>query len=507
MSRPDYDLCVIGGGINGAGIARDAAGRGLSVLLVEAGDLASATSSASTKLIHGGLRYLEHYEFKLVRESLREREILLRIAPHIVRPLEFVLPHDETQRPAWLIRLGLFLYDHLAGHKHLKPSHGISFDDDVYGAPLQKKFTKGFLYSDCWVDDARLVTLNAVDARERGADISTYTACTSLACDGQVWQVGLHDMLGGRNMSIKAAMVVNAAGPWVRGLLEASGLDAPDVPKIRLVKGSHIIVPRKFDGEHAYILQQPDKRIVFAIPYEKNYTLIGTTDVDYGGDPSQAAISPEEVDYLCNAYNNAFDYKITAENVVWTYSGVRPLFDDGTGNASEVTRDYKIFAHRNVGAPLVSVFGGKLTTYRKLGEEVVDLLCQTSGRGGSGWTQGHNLPGGDVPDNDFNLFLEQQEFKYPWISHTVLNRFARAYGTRMDVILHGMQSVGDLGKDLGGHIYECEIFYLVRHEFARTVEDVLWRRTKLGLRATPEAVRNIEWLLSSILRQMGQVHE
>ena len=501
MRVSEYDLCVIGGGINGAGIARDAAGRGLSVLLVEAGDLASATSSASTKLIHGGLRYLEYLEFRLVRESLKEREILLGLAPHIIRPMDFVLPHDAGQRPAWMIRAGLFLYDHLAGRKKLQGSKSINLQAHVFGEPLKESFTKGFCYADCWADDARLVVLNAMSAAAKGAHILTRTACTQLDPAPDHWMVSLKDLITGQDRQIKADMVVNAAGPWVRGLLAESDLITPAVPQIRLVKGSHIVVRRRYKGEHSYILQQPDRRIVFVIPYEGEFTLIGTTEVDFKGDPIDAAISYDEKEYLFRAYNNAFKDSIVQEDVVWTYSGVRPLFDDGGESSTSVTRDYHLHHHTESGAPMISVFGGKLTTYRVLAEQVVNNLLNLDHRPGKSWTAHEALPGGDILDGDFAEFLRRKIAHYPFLPESLLYRYARSYGTRMDRFLEGVQALEGLGRHFGDSIYEAEVVYLVRAEFARTAEDILWRRSKLGLHVSAQTLKNLEKALPTIAQR------
>ncbi len=487
MTQADYDLCIIGSGINGAGIARDAAGRGLSVLLVEAQDLAGATSSASTKLIHGGLRYLEYFEFGLVRESLTERETLLRLAPHIVQPMEFVLPHNKNLRPAWMIGLGLFLYDHLGRRKKLPSSQRLDLDIHSYGDPLQDQYTKGFSYADCRVDDARLVILNALDAAERGATILTRTACTKLSSDGTLWHVHLKDMITGKNFEHSARKVVNAAGPWVRGFLDESGLSDENTPAIRLVKGSHIIVPRLFEGDQAYILQHPDDRVIFAIPYEQDYTLIGTTEVDYKGSSTEITIEQGEVDYLCHAINNSFNKQIKPEDIVWTYSGVRPLLDDGHQKATAATRDYQLVMNTRHGPPLLSVFGGKITTYRKLSEQVVNKLCS---RGF--WTDTESLPGGDIPHSNFPAFLHAQQGKYSWMPENLIHRYAYTYGTRMDSFLGEAKSLDDLGRHYGDHVYKAEISYLVEKEWARTVEDILWRRTKLGLHISEETLRHLE---------------
>ncbi|MBU0858615.1 MAG: glycerol-3-phosphate dehydrogenase, partial [Alphaproteobacteria bacterium] len=409
--RADFDLCVIGGGINGAGIARDAAGRGLSTLLIEAGDLAGATSSASTKLIHGGLRYLEYYDFRLVRESLQERERLLKIAPHIIRPLKFILPHEEHLRPAWMIRAGLFLYDHLGGRRSLKRSRSVRFNVD---GPLQNRFTQGFSYSDCWVEDARLVVLNALDAVERGAQVMTRTRCTGLRVDGEVWRVSMQDGQG-RVFEKTARMVVNAAGPWVRRVLDDNKLVHADTPQVRLVRGSHIVVPRLYEGPQAYILQQQDRRIVFAIPYEQNYTLIGTTEAEHTDDPSRPQISDAETDYLCAAINGYFKKQIKREDIVWTYSGVRPLLDDGSDSATATTRDYRLVLDREHGPLLLSVFGGKITTYRHLAEEAVNQLTTDKP-----WTARVILPGGDLPHGDFAFFVRAMGERWPFIPENML---------------------------------------------------------------------------------------
>jgi glycerol-3-phosphate dehydrogenase len=499
----DYDLCIIGGGINGAGIARDAAGRGLKVLLVEKGDLACATSSASTKLIHGGLRYLEYYEFKLVRDSLQERETLLNIAPHIIHPMTFVLPHNKGQRPKWMIRSGLFLYDHLAKRKRLNKSHTV--DLKTYGPFLRGQYKTGFSYSDCRADDSRLVVLNAMDAAHHGATVLTRTECVRMEAEGQRWRIALKDLTKHTESHITAAAVVNAAGPWVRTVIEQSDLDAPDVPNLRLVKGSHIIVPKLFDGGHAYILQQPDKRIVFAIPYEGRYTLIGTTDVNFEGDPATVKISDEEIEYLCAAVNRVSNRRIAPGDVVWTYSGVRSLFDDGKQNASSVTRDYHLHVHENTGdAKLISVFGGKLTTYRVLAEKTVNMLLKETGRVAEEWTANAVLPGGDIPHADFDLFVIKKTTQYPWLPPALLQRYARTYGTRMDHFLEGAKSHVGLGRAFGDDIYEAEILYLVRHEWARDIEDILWRRTKTGLYVGEETIETLEKALPKILERVKQ---
>ncbi len=496
----DYDLCVIGGGINGTGVARDAAGRGLNVLLVEAQDLASATSSASTKLVHGGLRYLEHYEFKLVQESLRERETLLNAAPHIIWPLKFVLPHDNHLRPYWMIKLGMFLYDRLSGRKKLSKSEALDFATNPLADPLSDKYARGFSYSDCWVEDARLVTLNAMDAKEKGATVMTRTACVNLqpTQDKSGWQVHLQDVRNGDEFQVTAKTVINAAGPWVRGLLDGSQLTTEDepysayVPNVRLVKGSHIVVPKLYVGDHTYILQQKDGRIIFTIPYEENYTLIGTTDKPFDGDASAVEIDQDEIDYLCNAVNQSFKKQITPNDVVWTYSGVRSLIDDGQENASKVTRDYKLYMDERFGPPLLSVFGGKITTYRALAEHAVDRLRTIFPKHKmKPWTVKASLPGGDILKADFDGFIKKQTARYTFLNKKLLYRYARAYGTRMDVLMEGVNKTKDLGENFGDHVFEAEIKYLIRHEFVTDLDDALWRRSKLGLHISDKTKQSL----------------
>ena len=498
----DYDLCVIGGGINGAGIAREASGRGLSVLLVEAQDLAQATSSASTKLIHGGLRYLEQGEFRLVRESLKEREALMSIAPHLVTPMEFILPHVAGLRPKWMIGIGLWLYDHLAGKRSLSRSSSVSLHDSLVGEPLQDVYSDGFKYADCWADDARLVVLNAMDAKARGAEILTRTACMKIAMapDAAFWHVTLKDLSSGDEFEISARRVVNAAGPWVHALLETSGLINTTTPKIRLVKGSHLIVPSLFEGDHAYILQQPDKRIVFAIPYEGKYTLIGTTDEAFEGDPLKPSISDAEKTYLCDAVNRFFNAQISPSDILWTYSGIRALFDDGADSAQTLTRDYRLVLDNARAAPILSVFGGKLTTYRALAQHAVDKICGRAAN--AGWTKKAHLPGGDIPDGDLPAFIARQKARYAFLLPDLSERYARAYGTRMDILLSGISNLKAMGRDFGGGLFEAEIKYLVAHEFARTAEDILWRRTKLALHVEKKTILALEAAMPDYLRKM-----
>ena len=481
-TTPDtVDLLVIGGGINGAGIARDAAGRGLSVVLCEQGDLAGGTSSASSKMIHGGLRYLEHYEFRLVREALAEREVLLENAPHLVHPMRFVLPHDASLRPAWMIRAGLFLYDHLGGRRRLAGSHGIDFTVDPTGEPLRDERRRGFVYTDCRVDDSRLVVLNALGAVEHGATILTRTSCVQARRDGDAWITVLRDAVTGRERSMRARILVNAAGPWVNKVLDTS-IAAEATPRVRLVKGSHIVVARLYDGDHAYILQNDDGRVVFALPFEENFTLIGTTDVPHTGDPSGIQIDRGEIDYLCAAVNRYFERPIDVGDVVWSYAGVRPLLDDGAGNPAAVTRDYRLDLDVPVGgAPLLSVFGGKITTYRRLAEQVMAKLAPFTPGVGGPWTASSPLPGGDIDDADVARFLIETQARYRWLPTGLAARYINAYGTRTAVLLDGANRLDDLGHDFGAGLFEREVGYLAETEWARSAEDILWRRSKLGL--------------------------
>ncbi len=482
------DLLVVGGGINGTGIARDAVGRGLRVLLVEQSDLASATSSASTKLIHGGLRYLEYYEFRLVREALIEREVLLAAAPHIIWPLTFVLPHERSLRPAWMIRIGLFLYDHLGGRRRLQGSRGVNLRHGPLGAPLKPAFVKGFTYADCWVEDSRLVLLNARDAAERGARILPRTRCTAARRAGDLWEATIEDRVGGERQAVRARALVNAAGPWAASFIDTA-LSLPRPHRLRLIKGSHIIVRRLYEGDHAYILQNEDRRIVFAIPYEREFTLIGTTDVPYDGDPSAVAIAPDEVRYLCNVVNRYFRRAVAPADVVWTYAGVRPLYDDESADASAVTRDYVLELDGDNGAPpLLSVFGGKITTFRKLAEHALEKLAPRFPQAGPAWTHAAPLPGGDLPGGDFEAFLDNLRARHPWLPATLARRYARAYGTRVERLLGDAQGTNDLGRHLGDDLYGREVEYLVDHEWAMSAEDILWRRSKLGLHLAPSTI-------------------
>ncbi len=467
-----FDTLVVGGGVNGAGIARDLAGRGFSVLLAERGDLAGATSSASSKLIHGGLRYLEQYAFRLVREALAEREVLLRAAPHIIWPLRFVLPHRPEMRPRWMIRAGLFLYDHLARRVSLPGAEGFRTAGHPLAAPLSPAITHAFAYSDAWVEDSRLVLLLAQDAAARGADIRTRTAFEAAERRDGHWEVRLRGP-DRQAETVRARALVNAAGPWVQQALDAA--HAPRPGGVRLIRGSHIVVPRLYEGEHAYILQNDDRRVVFVIPYEGGFSLIGTTDVPHEGDAAAARCTEEEAAYLCAAVSRQFAIPVTPEDIVWSYSGVRPLFDDGAANPSAVTRDYVLKLDR-AGAPLLSVYGGKITTFRCLAEEAAGLLGGALGRAGTPWTAGAVLPGGDLGGLTREAFAGEMARALPFLDPLSLPRLVRTHGSLLpELFRHGA------GAALGAGLTEAELDWMRAREWARSAEDVLWRRTKLGL--------------------------
>ncbi|BBR52666.1 MULTISPECIES: glycerol-3-phosphate dehydrogenase [Pseudomonas] len=475
-----YDLAVIGGGINGVGIAADAAGRGLKVFLCEKDDLASHTSSASSKLIHGGLRYLEHYEFRLVREALAEREVLLAKAPHIVKPMRFVLPHRPHLRPAWMIRAGLFLYDHLGKRKRLGASRSLRFGA---GNPLKPVITRGFEYADCAVDDARLVVLNAMAAREKGAHIHTHTRCLRAERVDGVWEVALQQADGSQR-TIRARALVNAAGPWVASFIKDDlKLDAPY--GIRLIQGSHIIVPRLYEGEHAYILQNEDQRIVFAIPYLDRFTLIGTTDREYSADPAKVAITEMETDYLLKIVNEHFNHQLSRADILHTYSGVRPLCNDESDNPSAVTRDYTLALSASDGqAPLLSVFGGKLTTYRKLAESAMGELKPFFTQMRDSWTATAPLPGGENMTT-VQALVDAVLARHGWLPVDIAKRWAVTYGSRVWRLIEGVSGPEDLGQPIGGGLFSREVDYLIAQEWAVQADDILWRRTKLGLFTSP----------------------
>lgn len=484
-----YDLAIIGGGVNGAGIARDAAGRGLSVLLLEAEDLAAATSSASTKLIHGGLRYLEHYEFRLVREALAEREVLLRSAPHIIWPLRFVLPYQAGLRPWWLIRAGLFLYDHIGGRTLLPASRTLDLRHDPAGAALKPAFTRAFEYSDCWVDDARLVVLAARDAALRGADIRTCTSCIAARPIDGLWSLTL-----GSGREERARVLVNAAGPWVSQVL--SGIVAHDAPtRVRMVKGSHIVTRRLFDHDRCYFFQNPDGRICFAIPYQDDLTLIGTTDQEYTGDPRHATITPDEEAYLLRAINAWLRQPVTAADIVWRYAGVRPLRDDGASKAQEATRDYVLELAGT--PPVLSVFGGKITTHRRLAEAAMTRLAPFFPGMRGAWTAHAPLPGGDFPWDRIVALGADLIHRYPFLPVVTARRLVRTYGTLAATMLGDAGCLAALGEDFGADLTQCEVDWLVANEYARTAEDILWRRTKLGLRVTATDTVRLEHYLNA----------
>ncbi|WP_340109619.1 glycerol-3-phosphate dehydrogenase [Pikeienuella sp. HZG-20] len=513
-----FDLLIIGGGVNGAGIARDAAGRGLSALLVEMGDLGGATSSASTKLFHGGLRYLEYFEFRLVREALIEREVLLRAMPHISWPLRFVLPvmpglrygHDESslgrvlgrvapflrgRRPAWLTRLGLFVYDHLGGRKILPATRTLDLTRHPVGRPLKPEFRRAFEYSDCWVEDSRLVALNARDAALRGAEIRTRTRCESARRVGGLWEAELTDLASGETRVARARALVNAGGPWVGEILNGR-LHQNSSEGVRLVRGSHIVTRKLFEHDQPYFLQQPDGRIIFAIPYETEFTLIGTTDEDHDGPPGAAVCTPEERDYLLAAAARYFREPATAADIVWSYSGVRPLYDDHASSATAATRDYVLSLSDESGAaPLLNVFGGKITTYRRLSEAALGKLAAFFPDLPGGWTAGAPLPGGDFPHDGVEALTGKLAAAFPFLRPAWARRLIRAYGTDAFSMLEGATEAADLGRDFGATLTEREARWLIDHEFAREAEDIVWRRSKLGLRLSEAEVAALsDWM-------------
>lgn len=488
-----YDLLIIGGGINGVGIARDAAGRGLDVALCEKDDLAAHTSSSSTKLIHGGLRYLEHFEFRLVREALIEREVLLESAPHIIWPLRLTLPYDTGLRPAWLLRLGLFIYDHLGGRKRLPATKRVDLRAMPHKEFLDERLSFGFEFSDCWVDDARLVVLNATDAYERGAKILTRTACIALNRQDDHWIATLKKD-GDKPYEIRARAIINAAGPWVDDVVSLSK-PGRNVANVKLVKGSHIIVNKLYDGDHCYFFQNADDRVIFTIPYENKYTLIGTTDTDFTGDRNQIEISEEETTYLCKAINDYLKIPISTEDIVWRYAGVRPLYNDNSANNSTMTRDYTFAIDAdNKSVPILSIFGGKITTYRKLAEHALERMSEYISIDHKKWTADTKLPGGDIGHVDFEDFAASLGARYPFLPDKTSFRFARCYGTRADKIIGTAKTLDELGVHFGYGLYQAEVTYLVEHEFATTPEDILWRRTKLGLHLTEKQILFfVEW--------------
>jgi glycerol-3-phosphate dehydrogenase len=491
---------VIGGGVNGTGIARDAAGRGYSVMLAEMHDLASGTSSAATKLVHGGLRYLEHYEFRLVHEALAEREVLWASAPHIIWPLRFVLPYEKNLRPAWLLRLGLFVYDHLGGRKLLPATRTLDLTQDEAGKPLKPGHRTAFEYSDGWVNDARLVALNARDAADKGARVVTQTKVVAARRIGGLWQI---ETVGPTGLeTVSARLLVNAGGPWVDTIIRET-VGRNEAHHVRLVKGSHIVVGKLFEHDRCYFFQNADGRIFFAIPYEQDFTLIGTTDQDFSGDPHGVQISEQETDYLLAAANEYFARPITRDDIVWTYSGVRPLFDDGASAAQEATRDYVLKTEGETDAPLINVFGGKLTTYRRLSEQVVDRVEQLIGAKGPRWTRTGHLPGGAFPVTRFEDLVQAHLSSYPRFDGALVRRLTRAYGTLMPAVLAGATSVAELGEHFGATLYAREVDYLMAREWARTADDVLWRRSKLGLRVSAEDKARLARYMEEKVREIA----
>ena len=480
----DFDVFIIGGGINGAGIARDASGRGFSVCLCDAGDFGGGTSSASTKLVHGGLRYLEHFEFRLVREALIEREILWQMAPHIIWPLRFILPHHKGLRPAWLLRLGLFLYDHLGGRKLLPATSTINLTKDIAGRSLKPEFKKAFEYSDCWVEDSRLVILNLQDAQVKGADIRPRTSAQKAQFKNGKWQIELADKITGEREHITASVIINATGPWVDEVMK-NVFGKNDSKNVRLVRGSHIVIKRKYQHDRAYIFQNSDERIIFAIPYENDYTLIGTTDAEQKDIFEQPKISQREIDYLCDMASEYFKEPVSQEDVVWTYSGVRPLYDDGASKAQEATRDYVIRQEETLGdGSLFNIFGGKITTFRRLAESVLEEIEDRLGKRKAKWTAGAVYSGGDFATDGYYDLVAQYTKQYPFIETELMQRLVRLYGTNTLKILKGAEDIKDLGVDFGEGLYQCEVEYLMKHEWVFEASDILYRRTKLGIRMT-----------------------
>ena len=498
--RAESDVFIVGGGINGVGLAVDAAGRGLTVSLCEKGDLASGTSSASSKLIHGGLRYLEQYEFGMVRAALAEREILLRKAPHLIQPLEFVFPYAKHLRPAWLIRLGLYFYDHLAAHPSLPSSRKIHFKHDPRGLPLKSEYILGFSYYDCHTDDARLVVTNALAAIALGAEIQTRTECIAAEKVGCGWQLQLKNHRTQAITTHHTKVLINATGPYLPQFQKQihTGLDAIDVP-VQLIKGSHIVIPKIYAGDQAYILQSTDKRVVFAIPYQQDYTLIGTTDIAYDEDVSRVHATPAEIAYLCALTNTYFQHQIKPEDIVWSYAGVRCLQSEDKNRPSDISRDYKFDFDAEL--QLLTIVSGKLTTYRKLSEIAIDSLRAVYPDLKPAWTSNAVLPGGDFPDRSFSRFYQECRQEFAWLPEQLLLRYAQSYGTRLHQLLENCKTLTDLGTEMTHDLYEKEIHYLCEHEWAETSEDILWRRTKLGLKATLLQIDKLNSYLSSFLKQ------
>ena len=505
-----FDLAIIGGGVNGCGIARDAAGRGNSVFLCEMNDLSSGTSSCSSKLVHGGLRYLEYWEFRLVREALIEREILWQIAPHIIRPLRLVLPHHAGLRPAWLLRLGLFLYDHIGGRNLLPPTRSVDLADDAVGRPLlPNRYMRGFEYSDCFVDDARLVVLNARDAADRGAEIRTRTRAAEIRPVDGIWQVTTENSATLERRTIRARVLVNAGGPWVENVL-ASGSGVNARAKVRLVQGSHIVVKKLYEHDRAYMFQNADGRIVFVIPYQDDFTLIGTTDRDYHGDPAKVKATAEEISYLCDCVSEYLAKRVRPEDVIWNYAGVRPLYDDGTSEAKAATRDYVFELDTPGGAPLLSIYGGKITTYRRLAEEALERLGPylRSAKAREGWTAKSPLPGGDMDVSALPVLTAELRRNFSFLTQEHASRLAHAYGTHALRLLGNAKSSADLGESFGATLTAAEVEYLITSEWAMTAEDILWRRSKLGLRLSRAQMAAIDdWIAAYGARHENPLRE
>ena len=512
------DLFVIGGGINGCGIARDAVGRGLSVELAEMNDLASATSSASTKLFHGGLRYLEYWEIRLVREALIERETLLKAMPHISWPMRFVLPYHKDmrfesdtptskvlnvvmpwmkgRRPAWLIRFGLFMYDNLGGRKILKGTTSLKLKGTPVGAPLQDRFEQAYEYSDCWIEDSRLVVLNARDAQARGALINVRTKVVSATQVGGMWQITL-EAQGGERRIATARMIVNAGGPWVEDIIRST-MRINSNEGVRLVRGSHIVTRKLYDHDKCYFFQGEDGRIIFTIPYETDFTLIGTTDADHVDVHEKPVCTPQEQDYLLDFASKYLKQPVTRDDIVFTYSGVRPLYNDGATSATAATRDYVLKLDQSAGAPILNVFGGKITTYRKLAESALEEIAPFFAQTGPQWTAGVALPGGDFPVDGVAALTEKLKTKYSFLTERWLNRLLKAYGSEAFDLLGDAKTEGDLGQNFGSNLTEREVNWLVEREFANTAEDIIWRRSKLGLRMTSKEIDALDsWMVHS----------
>lgn len=497
-----YDILVAGGGINGVAIARDAAGRGARVLLVEKDDLAAHTSSASTKLIHGGLRYLEQYEFRLVGESLAERERMMQAAPHLIRPLSFVLPHERSMRPRWMMQAGLFLYDRLGGKSRLPRSRSVKLASDPMGAVLKGEVQHGYLYSDCWGDDSRLVVANALDAAERGATIMTQTRLGAAQVVGGQWQAQLHPA-GGTPFTVSARAIVNATGSWAADFARAFAPKSAG-GSLRMIKGSHLVTRKLYEGDHAFLLQNNDGRVIFTIPYEGNFTLVGTTDVDWAGSPDKVEVDSAEIAYLCKAVSDWFRTPLIPEDVVSTYAGVRPLYDDESDNPSKISRDYVLKYDKQSGAPFLSVFGGKITTHRALGERAADMLQADLPHMATAWTATATLPGGDAGPRGLAGVLEDIAVEAPFLDPATVKRLGQSYGTRFRRILKGARSIADLGRDFGGGLSQAEVDYLLREEWATTAEDILWRRSKLGLHIPADRYGDIAAYIAQKSRTLAQ---